>query len=145
MRGITPYLQVTNTGDAIAWYERVFGAREIRARLVAPDGTCMNAEIEIEGTRLMLADEMPDMGSTSPATLAGTSVVLDLHVADADAVFQRALHAGAEPVYPLADQFYGDRAGRIRDPFGHHWIIATRVREVPEQEMVAAFNALFGT
>jgi PhnB protein len=144
MRGITPYLQVTNTGDAIAWYQRVFGAKEVRARLVAPDGTCMNAEIEIGGTRLMLADEMPEMGSTSPATLEGTSVVLDLHVADADAVFQRALDAGAEQIYPLADQFYGDRAGRVRDPFGHHWIIATRVREVSEQEMVAAFNALFG-
>jgi PhnB protein len=144
MRGITPYLQVEKTGDAIAWYERVFGAKEVRARLVAPDGTCMNAELEIEGTRLMLADQMPKIGSTSPATLGGTSVVLDLHVADADDVFQRALDAGAEEVYPLADQFYGDRAGRVRDPFGHHWIIATRLREVPEQEMVAAFEAMFG-
>jgi PhnB protein len=104
----------------------------------------MNAEIEIEGTRLTLADEMPDMGSTSPATLGGTSVVLNLHVADAAAVFTLALEAGAEQVYPLADQFYGDRAGRVRDPFGHHWIIATRVREVSEPEMVAAFHAMFG-
>lgn len=144
MRGITPYLQVTSTGDAIAWYERVFGATEVRARLVAPDGTCMNAEIDIEGTRLMLADEKPDVGSTSPATLQGTSVVLNLHVADADGVFRRAREAGAEEVFPLADQFYGDRAGRVRDPFGHHWIIATRVRDMPEPEMVAAFNAMFG-
>ncbi len=143
MRGIIPYLQVTNTGEAIAWYERVFGAREVRSRLVAPDGKCMNAEIEIEGTRLMLADEMPSIGSASPATLTGTSVVLDLHVANADAVFERALEAGAAEVYPLADQFYGDRAGRVRDPFGHHWIIATRVRDVPEDEMVAAFQAMF--
>ena len=104
----------------------------------------MNAEIEIEGTHLMLADEMPSIGSSSPATLAGTSVVLDLHVADSDAVFQKALDAGAEEVYPLADQFYGDRAGRVRDPFGHHWIIATQVRDVPEAEMVAAFEAMFG-
>lgn len=96
MRGITPYGQVTDTGAAFAWYGRVFGAKEVRQRLIAPDGTCMNAEIEIEGTRLMLADEMPDMGSTSPATLGGTSVVLDLHVADADAVFRLALEAGAE-------------------------------------------------
>ena len=143
MRGITLYLQVTNTGEAIGWYQRVFGAREVRSRLVAPDGTCMNAEIEIEGTRLMLADEMPSMGSASPATLTGTSVVLDLHVANADRVFERALQAGAAEVYPLADQFYGDRAGRVRDPFGHHWIIASRVREVPEDEMVAAFQAMF--
>ncbi len=143
MRGITPYLQVTNTAEAIAWYEQVFGAKEVRARLVAPDGTCMNAEIEIEGTRLMLSDEMPDIGSTSPASLEGTSVVLDLHVADSDVVFQKALDAGAEEIYPLADQFYGDRAGRVRDPFGHHWIIATRLREIPEEEMVTAFQAMF--
>ncbi|MCA2958980.1 MAG: VOC family protein [Silvanigrellales bacterium] len=143
MRGVVPYLQVTTTEVAIAWYERVFGAKEVRARLVAPDGTCMNAEIEMEGTRLMLADEMPNIGSKSPATLGGTSVVLDLHVADADATFERALHAGAELVYPLADQFYGDRAGRLRDPFGHHWIIATRLREVSEADMVLAFNAMF--
>jgi PhnB protein len=139
MRGITAYLQVKSTGEAIAWYERVFGATEVRARLVAPDGTCMNAEIEIEGTRLMLADELPRIGSMSPATLAGTSVVLDVHVADADAVFERALAAGATAIYPLADQ-----SGRVRDPFGHHWIIATRIRDVSEQEMVAAFKAMFG-
>lgn len=143
MRGIIPYPQVANTGEAIAWYEQVFGAKEVRARLVAPDGTCMNAEIEIEGTRLMLSDEMPSIGSTSPATLAGTTVVLDLHVADSDLVFQKALGAGAEEIYPLADQFYGDRAGRVREPFGHHWIIATRLREVPEEELVAAFEAMF--
>lgn len=144
MLGITPYLQVTNTGDAIAWYARVFGAKEARARLVSPDGHCMNAEIEIEGNRVMLADEMPSIGSTSPETLDGTSVVLDLHVADADATFARAIEAGATEVFPLADQFYGDRAGRVRDPFGHHWIIATHLRDVPEREMVEAFEALFG-
>ncbi len=143
MRGIIPYLQVTDTGQAITWYERVFEATEARARLVAPDGTCMNAEIEIEGTTLMLADEVPGIGSFSPDSLNGTSVVLDLHVADADAVFARAITAGAEEIYPLADQFYGDRAGRVRDPFGHHWIIATRLREVPEAEMVAAFKSMF--
>jgi len=144
MRGVTAYLQTANTEDAINWYRQVFNAVEVRARLIAPDGTCMNAEIAIEGTHLMLADEMPDIGSGSPARLNGTSVVLNLHVADADATFQRALQAGAVEIFPLADQFYGDRAGRIRDPFGHHWIIATRLREVPEDEMLAAFNALFG-
>jgi PhnB protein len=72
------------------------------------------------------------------------AVVLDLHVADADEVFQRAVDAGATEVYPVADPFYGDRSGRVRDPFGHHWIIATRLREVPEAEMVAAFHAMFG-
>jgi PhnB protein len=103
----------------------------------------MNAEIEIEGARLVLADEVPEIGSTSPQNSSGTSVVLDLHVADADTIFQRALDHGAEEIYPLEDQFYGDRAGRVRDPFGHHWIIATRVRNVPQDEMVAAFHAMF--
>lgn len=144
MNGITPYLQVEDTAAAIAWYERVFGATEVRSRLVTPDGTCMNAEIEIEGARIMLADEMPAIGSMSPTRLDGTSIVLDLHVEDADAVFARAIDAGATEVYPLADQFYGDRSGRIRDPFGHHWIIATHLREVPEDEMPAAFRAMFG-
>jgi PhnB protein len=142
-KGITAYLQVINTGDSIAWYRRVFGASEIRARLVTPDGICMNAEIKIEGTRVMVADEMPNIGSTSPQTLSGTSVVMNLLVSNADVTFARALEAGAEEIYPIADQFYGDRAGRIRDPFGHHWIIATRIRDVPEDEMVKAFNEMF--
>lgn len=143
MRGIIPYLQFKNTVDAIAWYGKVFGAKEIRTRLVAPDGTCMNAEMEIEGTRIMLADEFPSIGSKSPSTLGATSVVLDLHVENADFTFDLALKSGAEEIFPLADQFYGDRAGRVRDPFGHHWIIATRIREVSEKEMLESFNAMF--
>ncbi|MEO0614837.1 MAG: VOC family protein [Pseudomonadota bacterium] len=137
------YLQVANSADAIAWYTQVFDATESRARLVGPDGTCMNAEIEIEGTRIMLADGMPSIGSVSPENLSGTSVVLNLHVADADATFTRAIEAGATEIFPIADQFYGDRAGRVRDPFGHHWIIAQHLRDVPEDEMVAAFEAMF--
>ncbi|MTH99698.1 VOC family protein [Roseibium sp. RKSG952] len=143
MEGIIPYLQVSGTGDAISWYETVFSAREVRSRLVAPDGTCMNAEIEIGGTRLMLADEMPKIGSSSPRTLNATTVVLNLHVPDADTVLQKAIDCGAEEIYPLENQFYGDRAGRIRDPFGHHWIIATRMEEVSDTEMLSRFHALF--
>lgn len=144
MRGITPYLQVKKTSEAIEWYVKVFNAKETRARLDAPDGTCMNAEIEIEGHRLMLADQMPSVGSVCPGEVNATTVVLDLHVANADVTFKKALESGAEEIFPLADQFYGDRAGRVRDPFGHHWIIATKVRDVPEKEMVEAFNAMFG-
>ena len=127
MRGLTAYLQVESSGEAIAWYEKVFAARETRARLVSPDGVCMNAEIEVCGTRIMIADEMPGIGSRSPAHLGGTSVVLDLHVEDARETFALALKQGATEVFPLADQFYGDLAGRVRDPFGHHWIIAQRI------------------
>lgn len=145
MRGVMAYLQVKSSAKAIEWYQEVFGANEVRSRLVTPDGTCMNAEIEVMGSRLMLADEMPSVGSTSPQTLGATSVVLNLHVEDVDAVFQRALDRGAEEIFPLDDQFYGDRAGRVKDPFGHHWIIATRVREVPEKEMIQAFEAMFSS
>ena len=143
MHGVTAYLQVDDTDFAIAWYEQVFAAKEVRSRLVAPDGTCMNAEIEIAGTRLMLADENPAIGSRSPASVDATTVVLNVHVPDADATYAAAIEAGAKELFPIADQFYGDRAGRIRDPFGHHWIIATRIREVPEADMVAAFEAMF--
>lgn len=104
----------------------------------------MNAEVEIEGTAIMLADAMPKIGSQSPAALGATTVVLDLHVEDAAATWARAIEAGATEVFPLAEQFYGDLAGRVRDPFGHHWIIAQRLREVPDDEMVAAFEAMFG-
>jgi len=121
MQGVTPYLQVTDSDRAIAWYVQVFAARETRSRLIAPNGHCMNAEIDV----------------------AGTSVVLNLHVADADHTFAAALEAGASEIFPLADQFYGDRAGRIRDPFGHHWIIATRQREMCDEEIVAGFQRLF--
>ena len=97
----------------------------------------MNAEIE--DTRIMLADEISKIGSTRPVTLTGTSVVLNLHVTDSDAVFRRAIEEGAEEIYPLADQFYSDRAGRMRDPFGHHWNIATRLRDVPDEEILTDF------
>lgn len=144
MTGVTPYLQVTDCDAAIDWYARVFDARETRTRLVAPNGACMNAEIEIEGTRLMLADEMPSIGSVSPQNLGGSSVVLSLHVGDVDRVFAKALDRGAEAVIPVADQFHGDRAGRLRDPFGHHWIVATRLATLSDADTVAAFQRLFG-
>ncbi len=143
MKGVMPYLQVKNTGEAIDWYKKVFQAKEVRSRLETPDGVCMNAEIEIEGTPIMLADENPKSGSKSPERLKGTSVVLNLHLPNVDKIFQKALKEGATEIFPLDDQFYGDRAGRVKDPFGHHWILATRIREVPDDEMVAAFRAMF--
>jgi len=141
--GLTPYLQVNDCNTAIDWYVRVFSARETRTRLIAPDGSCMNAEIEIEGTRVMLADEMPSIGSVSPQSLGGSSVVLSLHVKDVDRVFSEALKADAVEVIPVADQFHGDRAGRLRDPFGHHWIVATQMNVLSDAEIVAGFQQLF--
>ena len=143
MRGLMPYLQVSRSADAIDWYCRVFRAHETRARLVAPDGAIMNAELEIEGTRIMISDAMETIGSLSPEGLPGTTVVLNLHVDDVDAVYRTAIEAGAMEVYPPADQFYGDRAGRLRDPFGHCWIIATSLRTLSDPELVSAFEALY--
>lgn len=140
---ITAYLMCKDTARAIDWYQQVFDATETRTRLVSPDGKCMNAEIRIGESRIMLADEMPSIGSISPQEMRGTTVVLNLHVDNVDATFARALDAGATEVFPVADQFYGDRAGRIRDPFGHCWILATRIEDVSDAEMVRKFRDLF--
>lgn len=141
---LTAYLMCKDTGKAINWYRGVFGAEETRSRLIAPDGTCMNAEIRIGESRIMLADEAPSIGSVSPENLNVTSVVLNLQVPDVDKVFSRAVSEGATEIFPVADQFYGDRAGRFRDPFGHSWILATKIEEVSDEEMLKRFGELFG-
>ncbi len=141
---VTPYLICEPAAEAIAFYERAFGAVEARARLSAPDGTVMNAEVTIGDATLMIADPTPSIGSLSPKGLGGSSVIIVLHLADVDALWARAVAAGAEVAIPLADQFYGDRTGRLRDPFGHLWIVAQQIEDVPEDEMVRRFEALFG-
>ena len=137
-----PYLIVKGGIQALEFYKKAFGARE-KGRLVMPDGKLAHGELEIGGARVMLSEEVSDWGNHSPRTLGGTPVSITIYVRNADALFERALKAGARSERPMADQFYGDRAGRVRDPFGHHWIIAQFLREVPEAEMVAAFEAMF--
>jgi len=131
---LTPYLTVDGAADAIEFYVRAFGATE-RYRLPGADGKIGHAELQFGDSVLMLADEDPAWGNRSPDTLSGTPVSLLLYVEDADATFKRALAAGAKQVRPLEDQFYGDRAGTVRDPFGHVWTVATHVRDVPAEEM----------
>jgi PhnB protein len=107
----------------------------------------MHAELQIGDARLMLSDEMPEMGARAPVALGGTPVTLHLYVEDADAVVQRALEAGASVLQPLMDAFWGDRYGRIKDPFGHEWGIATHIEDVGEDEMqrrVEAFTRSTG-
>lgn len=136
----TPYLSVRNAAAAIEFYKRAFGATE-SLRLMQPDGRIGHAEINIGGARIMLADEFPEMGFSSPESLGGSPVHIHLDVADVDAVAARATAAGAKVVRPVADQFYGDRSGQISDPFGYTWVISTRKEEMSGAEMQRRLDA----
>jgi PhnB protein len=140
---ITPHIVVRDAVAASEWYARAFGAIE-RDRLPLPNGKVMYVELRFGDAPVMVADEFPDLGIVSPGTLGGTAVVLHLSSRDVDADWQRAVDAGAEVVVPLADQFWGDRQGQLRDPFGHKWNIAQHVRDVPREEIAAAAAAMLG-
>lgn len=131
---VTPYLSCRNAGDAIAFYERALGATLLFS-MRQPDGRVGHAELQIGGSRVMLADEFPEMGFEGPQTLGGAGVHLHLYVEDSDAAFERAVAAGAEVLRLVTDQFYGDRSGTVKDPFGHVWHISTHVEDVPPEEL----------
>jgi PhnB protein len=131
---VTPYLAVDGAAAAIAFYKKAFGATEVM-RMPAPGGKVGHAEIEIGGSRIMLADEYPGIGFRSPRAYGGTPVGLHLYVADVDAVARQAVAAGAKELRPVKDQFYGDRTGSFEDPFGHVWHIATRKEDLSEGEL----------
>ena len=131
---LSPYLIVTDGAAAIAFYERVFGAR-LRMRLPGPQGKVGHAELEVGPAVIMLADEHPEMGARSPATIGGSPVFLHLYVENVDEVVQRAAEAGAKVVRPVETKFYGDRAGMIADPFGHVWSIGTHVEDISPEEI----------
>ena len=131
---VTPYLSVAGAADAIDFYGKIFGAKE-RMRMEGPDGSIGHAEVQIGDAVIMMADENPDFGNTSPKTLGGTPVTISIYVEDADDVFERAIQAGATSLRPVENQFYGDRAGSFEDPFGHQWHVATHVEDVSPEEM----------
>jgi len=131
---ISPYICVDDAESAIAFYAKVFDARE-RMRIPAPGGKIGHAEITIGDGLVMLSDEYPDMGVLGPKSVGGTPVTLSVYVEDVDAVFARALAAGAEALRPVEDQFYGDRSGQFVDPFGHRWSVASHIEEVSPEEM----------
>lgn len=131
---LTPYIIVKNANAAIAFYERVFGARE-EYRIPNPDGTIGHAELQIGAGRLMLADEHAAFGALSPPSIGGTPVRLHLYVADVDATIAQAEKEGASVLRPAQDQFYGDRSGMIADPFGHQWFLGMRKENVTPNEM----------
>jgi PhnB protein len=139
---VTPYLIVKNAAGSIEFYKQAFGATE-EMRMAKPDGTVMHAEIKIGDSRLMLADECPDLNARSPMSLGGSAVSLLVYVEDVDSFFNRATSAGAKMVKPVKDQFYGDRCGSLSDPFGHVWHIATHIEDVAPEEMHQRAAAMF--
>src|SRR5919197_914414 len=131
---ITPYLAVDDAAKAIEFYKQAFGAKE-RMRMSAPDGKIGHAELELGDSLLMLADPFPQSTSKPPNELGGTSALLFLYVEDVDAMVQQAVDAGATLDSPVEDMFWGDRSGRLTDPFGHPWQLATHVEDVPPDQM----------
>jgi len=131
---VTPYLIVDGASAAIDFYCSVLGATE-RMRMEGPDGNVGHAELEIGNSVVMLADEHPEIGAVGPKTVGGTPVSLHVYVEDVDSVFEQALKSGAEELQPLEDKFYGDRSASFKDPFGHHWNVATHIEDVPPDEM----------
>jgi len=131
---VTPYLTVKGAAGAIDFYKKAFGAEEA-FRMNSRDGKVMHAEIRIGGAVIMLHDEMPEWKALSPQTIGDSGSSIMLYVQDVDAVFKRALAAGATSIMDVADQFYGDRCGGLKDPFGHKWSIATHVEDVPPDEI----------
>lgn len=142
-RSVTPYLIMNNAKKAIEFYKAVFGAKD-KDLLVMPNGKIGHAELVIGDSVIMLADEAPDYGALAPETVGGTPVTVVLYLEDVDAVVQRAIDAGAVLERPIEDQFYGDRSGAIKDPFGHKWTISTHIEDVSPEEMRKRAAALFG-
>jgi PhnB protein len=141
MPAVTPHLVCEGAAQAIEFYKKAFGAKEV-ARMPGPDGKLMHAQITINGAPLMLVDDFPDWGSLGPKALKGSPVTIHLYVDDVDAVVAEAVKAGATVTMEIADQFWGDRYGRLVDPFGHQWSVATHVRDVDPKDYVAEMKKM---
>ena len=141
MHTVTPHLICAGAAEAIEFYKKAFNAVE-EVRLPGPQGRLMHAMIRIEGSAVMLVDEMPEWGALGPKSLKGSPVTIHLFVEDVDASVQRAVGAGAKITMPPADMFWGDRYAKVEDPFGHHWSVATHVRDVSPQEMQKAMQKM---
>ncbi len=139
---ISAHIVVQGADRAAAFYRKAFAAEELE-RIPVPDGRLMSVQLRIAGGIIHVADEFPEMGVLAPPTIGGTAVVLALEVPDADAVFARAVAAGATVSQAPADTFWGDRHGQLDDPFGHRWNVDEHLRDVPREEIVAAAALAF--
>ncbi len=137
MPGVIPHLIVAGAAEAIDFYKKAFGAMEVM-RLPAPNGKLMHASLRIGTGMVMLVDEFPEMCGKGPLTLGGTPVTVHLYVKDVDAVLAAAVAAGAKTIMPATDMFWGDRYGLVVDPFGHQWSVASHIKDMSPEEMVAA-------
>ena len=147
LRTVTPRLVVRDGVGAIEFYRQAFGAEEMGERFTAPTGQLIHAEVRIGDSVVMITDEAEDGApAKSPESLGGAvSTIMATYWEDVDAVWHRAVEAGAEVVYPLADQFYGERGGRLRDPFGHQWMLSQRIERVSGEEMERRAARYFGS
>jgi PhnB protein len=140
-RAATPYLIVKGAAEAIAFYKKALGAVEV-VRLADSTGKVMHAELLINDSRIMLADEFPEMGYRSPQSYGGSSVSFLLYVSDVDAQFAQMISAGSATTMAVTDQFDGDRRGTVTDPFGHVWLLASRKEDISKEEMQRRFDAM---
>ena len=143
MHTVTPHLICAGASDAIEFYKKAFNAVEL-GRVPGPQGKLLHALIRIGDSAVMLVDEFPDWHSFGPKSLKGSPVTIHLYVQDVDAFFKQAVEAGAKIAMPLEDTFWGDRYGKLEDPFGHHWSVATHVRDVRPEELQAAAQKACG-
>lgn len=143
MHTVTPHLVCAGAADAIEFYKKAFHAVEM-GRMAGPQGKLMHAMVRIGDSSVMLVDEFPNWGSFGPKSLKGSPVTIHLYVEDVDAFVMRAVGAGARITMPVEDMFWGDRYGKIEDPFGHHWSIATHVRDVKPEELKEAARKACG-
>jgi PhnB protein len=140
---VTPYLAVRDAVAAVEFYRKAFGA-ELVMRLTMRDGKYAHAEIRVGDSHIMMAEENPEWGNTSPQSLGGSPVSFMIYVPDADAAFARAIAAGCTQVRPVEDQFYGDRTGTLKDPFGFQWSLGTHIEDVSEAEGQKRMEKLYG-
>jgi len=141
---VTPHLVVKGAAQAIEFYKNAFEAVEM-VRLPGPDGnSVMHSSLKIGNSVVMLVDEYPDTGCLSPQSINGTPVTIHLYVEDADAVFDKAVKAGAKVTMPLENTFWGDRYGKLEDPFGHSWSVATHIEDLTPEQIMEGSAKAFG-
>ncbi|HAH45691.1 VOC family protein [Gimesia sp.] len=142
IKEVFPYLRTRDAAAAIKFYQRAFGAVE-DFRLTEPGGRIGHAELKFGSATIMVSDEYPEYGIYAPTASTPTGSAIHLHVQDVDAMTQEAVQAGASLIMEPADQFYGERAAKIRDPFGHEWLLGSHIEDVTHEEMQRRFDAMF--